>query len=62
MEERWLPAARDGVIRLWDLAGKELAKLEGHEDEVTAVAFSPDGQWLVSGSRDGTALVWKMRK
>jgi len=29
-----------------------------HEGEVTAVAFSPDGHWVASGSYDETVRVW----
>jgi RNA polymerase sigma factor (sigma-70 family) len=46
-------------IRLWDLAtGREVAHFEGHQADVTSLAFAPDGTHLVSGQRDGTVLVW----
>jgi WD40 repeat protein len=32
--------------------------LQGHEDVVTSVAFSPDGHWLASGSWDNTVRLW----
>ena len=32
--------------------------LEGHSDSVHSVAFSPNGQQIASGSRDGTIKVW----
>ncbi|KAI1376723.1 WD40-repeat-containing domain protein [Hypoxylon crocopeplum] len=39
--------------------GAELLVLEGHQRSVNAVAFSPDGKTLVSGSDDGTARLWE---
>ena len=32
--------------------------LQGHTDWVTAVAFSPDGMCIVSGSQDNTVRLW----
>jgi WD40 repeat protein/serine/threonine protein kinase len=34
------------------------AFLHGHSDQVRSVAFSPDGKWLASGSRDRTIILW----
>jgi WD40 repeat protein len=31
---------------------------EGHEAEVTSIAFSPDGARIVSGSLDTTTRIW----
>ena len=33
----------------------------GHSDWVTSVAFSPDGQHIVSGSKDHTICVWSVK-
>jgi len=33
---------------------------EGHADWVSSVAFSPDGKTLVSGSHDGTLILWEV--
>jgi WD40 repeat protein len=40
------------------VAPRLLHTLEGHEGWVHAVAFSPDGHLLVSGSQDRTVRVW----
>jgi WD40 repeat protein len=44
-----LAGGGDKTVRLWDVAGgNEIRLFKGHEDPVMAVAFSPDGQRLVS--------------
>ncbi|KIK56256.1 hypothetical protein GYMLUDRAFT_230350 [Collybiopsis luxurians FD-317 M1] len=56
----------DNTIRIWDFQMKqdgqdsvqELGVLNGHTDEITAIAFSHDGQWIASGSPDGTLRIW----
>jgi RNA polymerase sigma factor (sigma-70 family) len=39
---------------------KEVRRLEGHQDRVTAVAFTPDGRRIVSGSHDRTVRLWEV--
>ncbi|KAG8831557.1 hypothetical protein FRC17_002971, partial [Serendipita sp. 399] len=48
------------TVRIWDVeTGQQLgASLEGHEYAVTSVAFSPDGQRIVSSSYDRTVRIW----
>jgi WD40 repeat protein len=44
---------------VWDAAtGQELLTLNGHADSVWAVAVSPDGRRIITGSDDNTAKVW----
>jgi RNA polymerase sigma factor (sigma-70 family) len=53
------PVADPRQVRLWDVAtGKEIGRLQGHEADISALAFSPDGRRLVSAMGDSTILVW----
>ncbi len=54
-------AANDNQdIKLWDVeSGKEIAKLSGHSEKVTCVAFNPtNGRILASCSYDKTLKLW----
>jgi len=37
-------------------------KLQGHQDSVMALAFTPDGKYLASGSLDNTIKLWQTQE
>ncbi len=54
-----LSGGDDGELLVWDTdTGDILYHLEGHEDDILAAAFSPDGTVMISGSRDETIISW----
>jgi WD40 repeat protein len=51
--------AIDTAARLWEVASEERPKeLQGHTREIRDVAFSPNGNLVVTASVDETARVW----
>jgi hypothetical protein len=51
----------NGAILLWDIASRSvIGRLTGHQEFVSALAFSPDGETLASGSHDRTARLWNL--
>ena len=49
----------DGIVQLWEIVtGKERRAFHGHRGPIEALAFSPDGKTLASGSADTTILLW----
>ena len=49
----------DPTIRFWRVSdGSLVAELEGHQNTVRSVLFSPNGIILASGSDDGTVRLW----
>jgi WD40 repeat protein len=56
---RFAAGASDGRITIWDAAShQEVATLEGHKEQVMQLAFTPDGDHLVSASKD-QLRVWR---
>jgi len=52
----------NNLIRLWSAySGELLNTLEGHQNGISHLVFSPDGASLVSGSYDGEIRIWGIR-
>jgi ABC-type sugar transport system substrate-binding protein len=52
----------DNSVVLWDVAtGQEIRRFDGHTAPIRALAFSPDGQRILSGSDDNTMLMWDVQ-
>lgn len=63
---RALVAAPDGIISagagqtLGIQAAGSRSELRGHEDEILALAASPDGSWLASSGKDRSVRLWQV--
>lgn len=60
-------AGTSSVVTVWEFDGRRKAlfvkhSLHGHTDAVTCLAASSAYNVIVSGSRDGTAIVWDMSR
>ncbi len=51
-------AADDGTARIWNLQGEQLRSINASMHWVISVAFSPDGESIVTTSIDKKARVW----
>ncbi|XP_052432071.1 bromodomain and WD repeat-containing protein 3 [Carassius gibelio] len=55
----------DDVIRIYYLGSgspEKLAELDSHTDKVDSIQFCHSGERFVSGSRDGTARIWRLHQ
>jgi serine/threonine protein kinase len=52
-------AVHDTRVHIWDLdTGRELEPLRGHDATISGLAISPDGRRIMTGSFDGTVILW----
>lgn len=53
-----------GLIRLWDVETRTKIKeiYRAHNNSIIEFEFSPDSKTLISGSDDGTSLIWDLEK
>lgn len=57
-EGRWIVTASQFTVGLWDAATGQLVFYLGrHPRTLTGASFSPSGNWILTGSEDGTARV-----
>src|SRR6266498_4285446 len=56
----------DGRIQIWLVTtgeeGREALKDQVHTGSITALSFSEDGEWLISGSMDCMVRIWDWGK
>lgn len=54
-------ASLDSTIRLWDGRSGHCERIfHGHHEAILDFTISPDGQTIVTGSDDGTSLVFRL--
>ena len=52
--------SKDTTLKVWNMATCKLtADLPGHNDEVYAVDWAPDGQKVGSGGKDKAVRLWQ---
>jgi len=55
--------ARDGEVKIFSLTSLKCTKnLQAHDSDISGLAFSDDGRFLVTTSWDGTCKVWDTSK
>jgi WD40 repeat protein len=57
-----LAAGAGRTVKVWDLTtGEERATLaKGHRETIFTLAYSPDGRFLATGSKDGSVRFWDL--
>ena len=56
-----LAGGQNRLVYLVDIETKELTPLRAHQDQVSQVAFFPQGDRMVSGSWDGEIVFWNFK-
>lgn len=58
--KRVLSASKDATVSVWEAgkSDKPVTTLDDHNGDITSVAVSSDGRWIVSGGTDATARLY----
>ncbi|NET56202.1 MAG: hypothetical protein F6K47_08495 [Symploca sp. SIO2E6] len=51
---------RDDTVFVWDLSGRLVAELKGHQGDVNDAKFSKNGKYILTASDDKTAHIWNL--
>ena len=52
----------ENTIHVWDIRKKAIAySIHGHTDTISSLTISPDSQFLLSNSHDGTVRTWDIK-
>jgi COMPASS component SWD3 len=52
----------DSDLKVWDTAtGRLIHTFEGHLAGISTLAWTPDGQWIATGSDDKTIRFWNVK-
>ncbi|MEO6126206.1 MAG: hypothetical protein ABIR32_21105 [Ilumatobacteraceae bacterium] len=55
-------AMQNSAVTIWDVkSGDQIVTLSGHIGAINSIAFSPNGDRLITASNDGTARIWNLR-
>src|SRR5690606_8881466 len=52
----------DGAVRLYATSNGTLLDTIRHSQTITSIAFDPNGQRMLTGSRDQTARLWQLHR
>jgi WD40 repeat protein len=57
------PGSDRDWVQCWKVAtGESLRVFKGHQGTITSLVFSPDGKYILSGSTDRTARLWRVKE
>jgi len=57
-DRTFLSASNDHQVRIWDATSGSLLRSVEHESKVLAAAFSRDGRYVASGTKEGYIRIW----
>ncbi len=59
-DKRIILSTQGSIAQLWTTQGKEIRTLKGHSNTIMCADFSSDGNYIATGSEDGTIILWTL--